>query len=60
MREAPYRLALSADSNATTATRVIAVAAPGMLATSSTAAKGDFSAGSVHGTTAMITASEPM
>src|SRR5690606_35733556 len=60
MREAPYRLALSADSSAITAIRVIALAAPGMLATSSTAANGDFSAVLFHGTTAMITPIEPM
>nr|WP_264294771.1 hypothetical protein [Pseudomonas sp. K5] len=60
MREAPYRLALSADSSAITAIRVMAVAAPGILATCSTAANGDFSASLVHGTTAMITLSEPM
>ena len=59
MREAPYRLALSADSSATTATRVIAAAAPGMLAACRTAANGDFSAGLVQGTTATITLSEP-
>jgi hypothetical protein len=38
---------------------VIAVAAPGMCATFSTAANGEDSSSLVHGTTAMITASEP-
>ena len=39
---------------------LMAVAAPGMLATCSTAANGDFSDSLVHGTTAMMTLSEPM
>ena len=60
MREAPYRLAFSAESSATTATRVMAAPAPGIRATSSTPANGDFRAADVEGRTAAMTKTEPM
>ena len=60
MRDAPYRFAFRADSRATTATRVMAVAAPGMRAASRTPANGENSASEVAGRTAAITKTEPM
>lgn len=53
-------MALRAESSAATATRVMAVAAPGMPAASKTAANGLFKPAEPTGTTAAMTKIAPM